>query len=123
MKDFKYKYRPLTTRIPPESVMWFVETMGPALRMLSKFMARGGKRARSFREQWIPYRYYTVYGSLGEAGLAELSEHDTFDALTPKYDLPLTQAEFYGEIERTGFRIVNRQENLRGPLWCTAVRR
>ncbi len=122
MKDFKYKYRPLTTRIPPEWVLWYVETMGPSLRALSKLIDRGGKRARRFREHWVPIRCYYAYGSLGEAGLAELSEHDTFDALTPKYDLPLTQDEFYGEIERAGFRIVNRQDNLRGPLWCTAVR-
>ena len=42
MKDFKYKYRPLTSRIPPEWVLWYVETMGPSLRALSKLLDRGG---------------------------------------------------------------------------------
>jgi hypothetical protein len=70
----------------------------------------------------VPYIFYQSYGDLDERGLAELSMHDTFDALTPKFDNPLTADEFFGEIRDAGFRIDHTQNDELGPLWCTAVR-
>jgi SAM-dependent methyltransferase len=122
MKAFKYKYRPLTTRLPPEWVLGFVERSGPALRRVSAALERLGRTGREFRRRWIPYVYYQSYGELDEAGLAELSMHDTFDALTPAYDNPLTADELYGTVEAAGFRIDHAQRDELGPLWCTAVR-
>ena len=116
MRAYRYKYRPITTRLPPEWVLAFVEKSGPALRRFSRFVERFGRLGRELRYRWIPYQFYESYANLSEHELAELSMHDTFDALTPKYDLPLTQIEFYGEIERAGLRIGHRQEDPRGPL-------
>jgi hypothetical protein len=120
MQDFKYKYRPLTKRLPAEWVLKFVERSGPAMRRTAKWLDRFGKPGREFRRRWIPYTYHRAYEGIGEAALAEWSMLDTFDALTPAFDNPLTQGEFYGEIEGAGFRIEHRQENTRAPLWCTA---
>lgn len=120
MRSYKYKFRPLTTRLPPEWVLAFVEHTGPWFRRLSRILDRLGKTAREFRRQWIPYEYYTSYGNMTEAELAEFCMHNTFDALTPSYDLPLTQDEFYGEIELAGLCIEHRQTSTSAPLWCTA---
>jgi len=122
MKAYKYKYRPLTTRLPPEWVLALVEHSGPPLRRLSRLLDRFGRFGRELRRQWIPYQYYDAYGDLDEEQLAEFSMHDTFDALTPAYDNPLTADEFYGEIRKAGLRIDHLQENSLGPLWCTATR-
>ena len=120
MQDFKYKYRPLTKRLPPEWMMAFVEASGPTMRRAAKWFDQFGRRGREFRRRWLPYAYKSAHERFGEAELAEWSMLDTFDALTPAYDNPLTQDEFYGEIEHSGFRIEHRQTNTRGPLWCTA---
>lgn len=121
MRSYKYKYRRLTTRIRPEWVLAAVEASAPSLRRMSRMLDRLGSRARAFRTRWIPYEYYKEYGNMTDAELEEFCMLNTFDALTPTYDNPLTQAELYGEIEAAGFRIENRQENTSGPLWCTAV--
>ena len=120
MQDFKYKYRPLTKRLPPKWVLAGVERAGPGLRRTARWLDRLGKPGREFRRRWLPYKYHARLEGMTEAQLAEMSMLDTFDALTPAFDLPLTQEEFFGEIERTGFRIEHRQTNTRAPLWCTA---
>jgi ubiquinone/menaquinone biosynthesis C-methylase UbiE len=120
MQDFKYKYRPLTKRLPPNWVLAFVERAGPALRWTSKRLDRLGRPGREFRRRWMPYKYYSIREGMTEDQLAEMSMLDTFDALTPTFDNPLTQEEFYGEIERSGFLIEHRQTGERAPLWCTA---
>ena len=120
MREFRYKYRPVTTRIPPEWVLAYVQQCGPALRGIARALGGLGRPGREFRRRWLPYKYHEAYGDLDECELAEFSQLDTFDALTPRYDLPLTQQEFYGEIEGAGFVIEHRQTHPLGPLWCTA---
>jgi ubiquinone/menaquinone biosynthesis C-methylase UbiE len=122
MRSYKYKYRHITKRIPPEWVLSFVETASPTMRRISRVLERFGKQGRAFRRRWVPYEYYPSYGNMTERELAEFCMHNTFDALTPAYDLPLTQEEFYGEIEQAGLVIEHRQETAIAPLWCTAVR-
>jgi SAM-dependent methyltransferase len=120
MQDFKYKYRPITKRLPPEWVLAFVEEMGPSLRWAANRLDGLGRPGREFRRRFLPYKHYARREGMTEEQLAEWSMLDTFDALTPAFDNPLTQEEFYGEVERSGFRIEHRQTSTSGPLWCTA---
>ena len=122
MRCFKYKYRPLTTRLPYRWVHRYVTTCGPALHALNRLLYRLGPRGRRISYEWVPYYHYRGYLDLDPPRLRQLEQLNTFDALTPAYDLPLTREEFCGAIESEGFRIEHLFDPPISPLYCTAVR-
>jgi hypothetical protein len=81
-----------------------------------------GGRWRRLGEEWVPYYHYPRFLDLGPERLRELEQLNTFDALTPVYDLPLTTQEFCGVIESEGFRIEHLRELDPSPVFCTAVK-
>lgn len=54
--------------------------------------------------------------------LIELEKLTTFDALTPRYDRPMTSRTFRATIESEGFRIEHYHDPPFSPLYCTAVK-
>jgi SAM-dependent methyltransferase len=123
MRSFKYKYRWLTTRLPYRWVHRYVTWCGPALHALHRGLHRLGPAGQRISHDWVPYYYYPGYLDLSPQRLRQLEQLNTFDALTPAYDLPLTRDEFCGTIESEGFAIEHLYDPPVTPLWCTAVKR
>jgi SAM-dependent methyltransferase len=123
MRNFKYKVRWLTKRLPARAVYAYVKTCGPALHRLNEWLYRRGSRGYRISYEWVPYCHYPKFQDLGPERLRELEQLNTFDALTPAYDIPMTTEEFTGVIESEGFVIEHLHEDEVTPVWCTAVKR
>jgi len=122
MMRYKYKYRWLTKRISYEYVYWYVEKFGKFFHILNAILYRGGFIGKAIAKQFIPFEFIREFGDFGPKQLLELEKLVTFDALTPRYDLPLTGRKFRQIIEGHGFRIEHIRDPSSSPLYCTAVR-
>lgn len=123
MRCFKYKVRWLTTRLPYRWVYAFVKFCGPVLHRVNRILHRLGSRGRRISYEWVPYYHYRRYADLGPERLRELEQLNTFDALTPAYDNPLSTEEFTQIIESEGFAIEHLHVDEVSPVFCTAVKR
>ena len=123
MRCFKYKLRWLTTRLPHRLVYAYVDHCGPFLHRLNRALYRLGRTGQRLSYAWVPYYHYPKFMDLAPDRLRELEALNTFDALTPAYDEPMTTEEFRGVIESEGFRIEHLHESPSTPVYCTAVRR
>jgi SAM-dependent methyltransferase len=124
MQEFRYRYRGLTTRLPRSWVYGFLRACGPGLHELKHWMNRW-PRTRSLAYRYVPWYTMPSGGEGGELPRRERIELETcttFDALTPRYDQPLTTEEFVGTIESQGFRIEHLHDATVSPLYCTARR-
>lgn len=120
--NYKYRYRWVTTRMQQETVHRYVERWGPSLHRLQQRASRRGRVTRALAEAVVPFERVDAYGEASGDELLDLAKLVTFDALTPRYDLPMTAKELFGTIEEEGFRIEHRHDPPVSPLWCTAVR-
>jgi ubiquinone/menaquinone biosynthesis C-methylase UbiE len=123
MRCFKYKVRWLTKRLPYQVVYAYVRVFGPVLHLLNRFLYRFFRRGRWISYEWVPYYHYPSYADLSPERLRQLEALNTFDALTPAYDDPMTREEFTGIIESEGFVIEHLHVDEVTPIWCTAVKR
>ena len=122
MRCFKYKYRWLTTRLPYRYLHAYVRICGPLLHRLNAALYRLGHRGRRISYEWVPYYHYPSVLDLGPDRLRQLEQLNTFDALTPTYDNPMTTEEFRSIIESEGFRIEHLEDPDPSPVFCTAVK-
>ncbi len=121
MSSYKYKYRWLTRRLPNAWVAWYVDAFGPMLNALNKRLHAMGPRGRRAAYRWVPF--YDAFGAfthMGPKKELELLKLITFDALTPRYDLPMTPERFRGIIESEGFQIQHFNEDPGDALFATA---
>jgi SAM-dependent methyltransferase len=123
MRCFKYKIRWLTKRLPYRFVYAYVRVCGPALHALNTLLYRMGSLGRRISHDWVPYYHYTSFRDLDAARLRQLEALNTFDALTPAYDNPMTTQHFRDTIESEGFEIEHLFDPPVTPLYCTAVKR
>jgi ubiquinone/menaquinone biosynthesis C-methylase UbiE len=123
MRCFKYKLRWLTKRLPHEWVYAYVRSCGPSLHRLNEWLHRHGARGRRISYEWVPYYHYPKFQDLDPQRLRELEQLNTFDALTPAYDDPMTTEAFRRTIESEGFAIEHLHEDPISPVYCTAVKR
>jgi hypothetical protein len=123
MRCFKYKIRWLTKRLPHRWIHAYVRVCGPLLHRLNARLERLGGRGRRISYEWVPYYHYPKFMDLGPERLRELEQLNTFDALTPRYDDPLTREQFIGIIEGEGFVIEHLYVDEVSPVYCTAVKR
>jgi hypothetical protein len=100
----------------------YVRTCGPLLHRLNAALYRLGARGRRISYEWVPYYHYPSFMDLDPERLLELEQLNTFDALTPAYDEPMTTQEFRSIIESEGFRIEHLHELDPSPVYCTAVK-
>ena len=122
MMRYKYKYRWLTKRIPYDYVYWYVEKCGKIFHLVTAILYRSGFIGKTIAKQFIPFEFIREFGNFGPKQLLELEKLVTFDALTPRYDSPLTSKKFRQIIEGQGFRIEHMRDPSSSPLYCTAVR-
>jgi SAM-dependent methyltransferase len=102
MLSWKYALRPITRRMQPEHLYNWVAAWVPPLYALTTFLRRIppdvlGRTLFRVANQVVPirnYRFMPAFADKDDAYLIEYAVHDTFDALSPRYDSPLSPAKF-----------------------------
>lgn len=94
MLRWKYALRPLTKRQDPEKLYNFIKSYAPAAYKLTGFMRKipGGRYFNHFFVPFLNYRHAKRFEKMSDEQIMELAIHDTFDALSPAYDNPLSPA-------------------------------
>ena len=95
MYSWKYLLRPFTRRLKPEFLYGAIKFASPVLYEVSRLLNRS-PRGRSLVYRFFPFRNYSglpKFDGLTRAEMIEYCVHDTFDALSPRYDNPLTAAQ------------------------------
>jgi 2-polyprenyl-3-methyl-5-hydroxy-6-metoxy-1,4-benzoquinol methylase len=101
----KYWLRPLTKRLPQDTLFRLVEHAVPVLLPVSEGLRRipfFGGRLRYL----VPVANYRGVFPLSDAQLREWALLDTFDMLSPRYDQPQSAATLRAWFERAGLRDV-----------------
>lgn len=122
MMGYKYKYRWLTKRLPPELVHRYVDRMGPALHELHQRASRSNRVVRFLAYAFVPFEPMMGYGDSPAEDVLEIAKLCTFDALTPQHDHPMSTRDFCRIIEDEGLEIVRLHDPKSSPLYCTARR-
>jgi len=125
LSTYKYKYRWFTKRVPSSWVFWFVEKYGARLSDLQDWAHSKNRYVQILANNFIPFDYHPVFANANKEQLLEISKLCTFDALTPKYDKPMTPKHFRRVIEEEGFEIQHMygEDPRRSPLYMTAVKK
>jgi SAM-dependent methyltransferase len=119
--SYKYKYRWLSKRLPREWVFSFVDRFGARLHDINAWASRGWIRGW-LAYNFVPFGWHPGYADLMPEQRLDLEKLNTFDALTPRYDRPMSSRKFRGILEERGFRIEHMHDPPASPLWCTAVK-
>lgn len=100
MANWKYFLRPLTKRMNKNLLFYLINQFGPFLMKLNSLIRsippdKFGKFLFKISNRVIPIRNYHLDSNSSLANynheeIVQLSIHDTFDALSPKYDNPLS---------------------------------
>jgi len=122
MAEWRYKYRFITKRLPIKWIYKYVNTFGPFLHRVNNYMYRKNRITHEFAYRYIPF-YKKEGVEMKREDRIELEKLITFDALTPRYDSPMTSENFFGIIESQGFEIQYKHDPLISPLYCTAIRK
>jgi len=123
MAEWRYKYRFITKRMPIRWVYNYVNFCGPFLHKLNSYMYNRHKLTKNIAYRFIPFYHKTGVEGMSEKDVIELEKLITFDALTPRYDAPMTPEDFFGTIEANGFEIQHKFDPSVSPMFCTAIRR
>lgn len=98
MLHWKYALRPITTRMPPgrlyDLIAWYAPPLfrlttrlrGIRPRSLGRWLFRLGQRILPLYN----YRYSAEFAGMPDAYLIEYAIHNTFDALSPRHDHPMS---------------------------------
>lgn len=102
--QWKYWMRPVTKRMNPETLHKIIAWYAPLLHPIVGFLD-SNKWTRQIHFHLIPYRNYRrIFPQLTEQQLLEYGIHDTFDALSPAYDLPSSVATMTRWLTEAGFK-------------------
>ena len=106
----KYLLRPLTKRLPPSVLLRAIQALMPLLFAVSEVLFRipaAGRVARFV----LPVANYTGERRLSLRQRYRWAVLDTFDALSPDYDSPMTAPEVLDALRRGGVRDLERRPN------------
>ena len=98
----KYLWRPLTTRIDPARLLAFLERFIPKWLPLDTALKRIPVLGRYLGAVIPCFNYF--YTDLSPADKRRWAIMDTFDALAPTYDIPVTLEEVRGWFRAAGYR-------------------
>jgi 2-polyprenyl-3-methyl-5-hydroxy-6-metoxy-1,4-benzoquinol methylase len=100
---WKYVLRPLTRRMNAETLYRWIENCTSVLYPLTRWMNRNRylRRIAWIAVPYINHRHHDKYANMDEATMREYSVHETFDALSPRYDNPLSIRAMRGIAERS----------------------
>jgi len=91
---WKYALLPLTNKLAPATLYRLIRSYArPAFR-LTNFTGRNrvGRRLNWMFVPFLNYRHAAKFAGMSDDAILEYAIHDTFDALSPKYDRPLSVA-------------------------------
>jgi len=100
MLRWKYFLRPFTTKMNSDKLYQLIRDNGKNLYALTKSLKRMGKIGRTISWVFVPFLNYSDskdFGIQSDIFFFEYGVHDTFDALSPKYDNPMG-AQVIGDI-------------------------
>jgi len=90
---WKYPLRLITTKTNPETLYGLIRNLSRPLYKLSSFLYKFGKIGYYVNWFFIPFLNYSneqIFNDQNDDFFLEYGIHDTFDALSPKYDKPLS---------------------------------
>ena len=90
--SWKYALRPLTRRMPAETLYNLIKAYAPAAYRVTRITRRIPRVGRRFNHVFIPFYNHEEHPRFVEQPrdfILEVGVHDTFDALSPRYDQPL----------------------------------
>jgi SAM-dependent methyltransferase len=122
LSQYKYKLRPLTRRLPAPWVAAALDRAAPALHSWNRRLRAHGPLGRALAHRFVPFEHLSSFGAHDEASLLEVEKLLTFDALTPRYDNPLSWPVMRRTIEDEGFELAFYSAEPTYPLYCTAQR-
>ena len=123
MSEWRYKWRWLTTRIPMKIVYYYVQYFGWIMHHILAFFYKLGGNWQRFAYRYVPfYRVNRVsaHYTMGKSEAIELEKLITFDALTPKYDMPMKTETLRSILVEEGFVIEHLEDKLSSPVYATA---
>ena len=114
MFRWKYAIRPVTKRISSEQLYNFIKWYSPAAYRLTTSMKKT-LVGRIFTYLFIPFLNYghlSQFAGKDDAWILEFGVHDTFDALSPAYDIPISARKMQkiaAELLDQPFEIITRK--------------
>ena len=96
MARWKYLMRPFTKRMAPERLYQAVKTAAPMMFRITNRLnkTRLGRRLSWHAVPFLNYSQKPEFSEMTDTALLEYAVHDTFDALSPPYDNPLSTRDF-----------------------------
>lgn len=94
MCRWKYALLPLTRRMDPERLYRLIRSYAPAAYSLTRMTSRvwAGQMFNWFFVPFLNYIHHPIYAGKSREFMIEYAIHETFDALSPTYDTPLSGA-------------------------------
>jgi ubiquinone/menaquinone biosynthesis C-methylase UbiE len=123
MSEWRYKYRWLTKRLPRQVIYFYVNCFGDLMHYLVHSLSRLGGRGENLAYRFIPFYKVTkagVYADVSRREAIELEKMITFDALTPKFDSPMSTELLKRILVEEGFTIEYLEDGLITPVYATA---
>jgi SAM-dependent methyltransferase len=95
MLRWKYAFRPFTKRLDPERLYAGISAYAEAAFKLTNAVRKlpGGRYFNHVVVPFLNYRHVPQFQELDDQQVVEYGIHDTFDALSPPYDSPLSAAK------------------------------
>lgn len=92
MFRWKYALLPFTRKVESEKLYNFVKGYAPTAMKVTGFFRKipGGRAVNHFFIPFLNYRHAKQFESLTDERVMEIGVHDTFDALSPPYDHPIS---------------------------------
>lgn len=88
---WKYALLPITNKLQPETLYRLIRLYSKPAFRLTNFTGRS-RIGRHFNRIFVPflnYRHLNKFRNMTDHNLLEYAIHDTFDALSPRYDKPI----------------------------------
>lgn len=126
MSEWRYKYRPLTTRLPMGVVYFYVQYLGWVMHHVVALLRMLGGRGVLFAYRFVPFYWAQRTGEIAGMGKKEAIEFEkliTFDALTPKYDSPMSTSRLQSILAEEQFDIEHLEDRFASPVYATARKR
>jgi SAM-dependent methyltransferase len=119
----KYWWRPLTTRMDPQTLLAILRRIVPVWHPIGEQLMRVPKIGYML-SQVLPIAVYsTTWPHLSKEHLVELAIMDTFDMLAPKYDQPQTLRTLQSWYKDAGLELIWSGFGVNGPYAAVGRKR